>query len=80
MNISKKQAIGENGIFKSAAELGRALGITRSAIYQWGEIYDRRQTAMVIGAAVQLGKSIPDGFIAPRPVGSEAVIGDIESE
>jgi hypothetical protein len=63
MNISKKQAIGENGIFESAAELGRALGITRSAVYQWGELYDERQTAMVIGAAIQLGKPVPPDFV-----------------
>lgn len=63
MNLTKKQAIdifGGNG-----AALGRALGITKGAISQWPDELDQKQTAMVIGAAVQLGKPVPDGFIAP---------------
>ncbi|EIF30938.1 hypothetical protein BCh11DRAFT_06450 [Burkholderia sp. Ch1-1] len=63
MNLTKKQAIdifGGNG-----AALGRALGITKGAISQWADELDQKQTAMVIGAAVQLGKPVPEGFIAP---------------
>lgn len=61
MNLTKRQAI---AIFDSGAALGRALGITKGAISQWPEVLDRRQTAMVIGAAMQLGKSVPPEFIA----------------
>jgi hypothetical protein len=60
MNLTKKQAI---AIFDSGAALGRALGISKGAVSQWPEDLDQKQTAMVIGAAVQLGKQVPDGFI-----------------
>lgn len=60
MNLTKQQAI---AMFETGAALGRALGITKGAISQWPETLDQRQTAMVIGAAVQLGIAIPPAFI-----------------
>ncbi|SDV49230.1 Cro/CI family transcriptional regulator [Chitinasiproducens palmae] len=60
MNLTKQQAI---AIFGTGAELGRALGITKGAISQWPEELDQKQTAMVIGAAVQSGRAVPRGFI-----------------
>jgi hypothetical protein len=60
MNLTKQQAI---AMFESGAALGRALGITKGAISQWPETLDQRQTAMVLGAAVQHGKTIPKEFI-----------------
>jgi hypothetical protein len=62
MNLTKQQAV---AMFKNGAALGRALGITKGAISQWPDQLDQKQTAMVIGAAVQLGLAVPDGFIAP---------------
>ncbi|HEP6427758.1 Cro/CI family transcriptional regulator [Burkholderia cenocepacia] len=64
MNLTKQQA---TAIFGSGAALARALGITKGAVSQWPEILDQQRTAMVIGAAVQHGKTVPDGFIH-RPV------------
>lgn len=61
MNLTKQQAV---AMFKNGAALGRALGITKGAISQWPDQLDQKQTAMVIGAAVQLGLPIPEGFIA----------------
>lgn len=63
MNMTKKQAI---EIFGSGAALGRALGITKGAVSQWSDQLDQRQTAMVIGAAVQTGRKVPSGFVAPK--------------
>lgn len=59
--LTKQQAV---AIFGSGAAIGRALGISKGAVSQWPENLDQKQTAMVIGAAVQLGKAVPDGFIA----------------
>jgi transcriptional regulator with XRE-family HTH domain len=63
MNLTKKQALAVFG--GNGAALGRALGISKGAISQWPEDLDKKQTAAVIGAAVQLGLPVPDGFIAP---------------
>lgn len=60
MNLTKQQA---TAIFGSGAALARALGITKGAVSQWPDILDQQRTAMVIGAAVQQGKAVPDGFI-----------------
>ncbi|ALS63603.1 Cro/CI family transcriptional regulator [Pandoraea apista] len=60
MNLTKQQA---TAIFGSGAALARALGITKGAVSQWPDQLDQQRTAMVIGAAVQNGKSVPDGFI-----------------
>ncbi|EGD06605.1 hypothetical protein B1M_00465 [Burkholderia sp. TJI49] len=59
MNLTKQQA---TDIFGSGAALARALGITKGAVSQWPDQLDQQRTAMVIGAAVQHGKPIPDGF------------------
>lgn len=61
--LTKQQAV---SIFGSGAALGRALGISKGAISQWPDMLDQKQTAMVIGAAVQIGKPVPDGFIAAQ--------------
>lgn len=60
MNLTKQQA---TAIFGSGAALARALGITKGAVSQWPDQLDQQRTAMVIGAAVQHGKTVPDGFI-----------------
>jgi hypothetical protein len=62
MNLTKQQAI---AIFGDGVRLAEALGLTKGAISQWPDDLDQKRTAMVIGAAVQLGKAVPDGFIAP---------------
>ncbi|WP_081953440.1 Cro/CI family transcriptional regulator [Mycoavidus cysteinexigens] len=59
MLISKQQAI---RVFGSGANLGRAIGITRSAISQWPDRLDQRQTDLVIGAALRLGKLLPESY------------------
>lgn len=64
MNLTKQQAV---AIFGDGVSLARALGVTKSAISQWPDDLDQKRTAMVIGAAVQLGKSLPDGFITEQP-------------
>lgn len=61
MTLTKQQAI---GIFGTGAETGRALGITRSAVSQWPDVLDQRMTDLVVGAAIRLGKALPDGFAA----------------
>lgn len=64
MNLTKQQAI---AIFGDGVRLADALGLTKGAISQWPDDLDQKRTAMVIGAAVQLGKDVPPGFIAaPR--------------
>lgn len=64
MNLTKKQAI---AIFDSGAALGRALGITKGAVSQWPEELDEKRTAAVIGAAMQRGLAVPEGFISASP-------------
>jgi DNA-binding XRE family transcriptional regulator len=44
-------------------DLALAVGVTRSAISQWGQDLTPRQTDMVLGAALRLGK-LP---AAPQP-------------
>ena len=61
MNLTKQQAI---AIFGTGTALANALGLTKGAISQWPKDLDQRRSAAVIGAAVQLGKPIPEGFIA----------------
>lgn len=62
MNLTKQQAF---AIFGDGVRLAKALGLTKGAISQWPDELDQKRTAMVIGAAVQLGKPVPEGFIAP---------------
>lgn len=62
MHLTKQQAV---AMFGSGAALGRALGISKGAVSQWADQLDQKQTAMVIGAAVQTGKPVPQGFIVP---------------
>lgn len=62
MKLTKQQAI---AMFGDGVRLAEALGVTKGAISQWPEELDQKRTAMVIGAAVQLGKPVPEGFIAP---------------
>ncbi|WP_407059243.1 hypothetical protein ACJBUE_20240 (plasmid) [Ralstonia syzygii subsp. celebesensis] len=62
--MTKKEAI---LIFGSGAALGRALGVTRSAIWQWPDQLDQKQADMVVGAAIRLGKPLPNG-VAPAKV------------
>lgn len=64
MILTKQQAI---DIFGNGAKTGRALNITRSAVSQWPEVLDQRQTDLVIGAAIRLGMPLPDGFAIVQP-------------
>lgn len=59
MLMTKQQAI---EIFGSGAELGRAVGLTRGRISQWPDELEQRETDLVVGAAMRLGKPLPDGF------------------
>ncbi|WP_369053087.1 Cro/CI family transcriptional regulator [Burkholderia gladioli] len=61
MHLTKQQAV---DLFGSQAALARALGVTRGAIWQWADELDIRQTAMVVGAAVVAGKTIPPDLLA----------------
>ncbi|WP_233410010.1 Cro/CI family transcriptional regulator [Burkholderia anthina] len=58
--MTKQQAI---DIFGNGAELGRAVGLTRGRISQWPDELGQRETDLVVGAALRLGKPLPDGFI-----------------
>lgn len=58
MTITKQRAI---AMFGSGAKLAAALGLTRGRISQWPEELDQRQTDLVVGAAIRLGKQLPDG-------------------
>jgi len=60
MTLSKEQAI---QIFGSRKDLCVAMDLTNSRISQWPEQLDQRTTDLVIGAAVRVGRQIPDGFI-----------------
>ena len=66
MVLTKQQAI---EVFGSGAALGRAFGISKSAVSQWPEVLDQQKTDAVVGAAQRLGKQLPFGF-APRQAGS----------
>jgi transcriptional regulator with XRE-family HTH domain len=68
MTLTKQQAI---SIFKTGTALASALGITKGAISQWPNELDQKQTAMVIGAAVQTGRSVPSEFIGSVDAESE---------
>ncbi|WP_041278990.1 hypothetical protein [Burkholderia pseudomallei] len=60
MLMTKQQAI---EIFGSGAELGRAVGLTRGRISQWPDELEQRETDLVVGAALRLGKPLPSGFV-----------------
>lgn len=46
----------------TAADLARAVGLTRSRISQWPPLLTQKQTDLVLGAAMRLGKlsAVPD--------------------
>lgn len=50
--MKKNEAI---EIFGTASALSKAIGVTRSAVSQWGEDLDQSQADRVIGAAYRLG-------------------------
>ena len=52
--MNKSEAI---GLFGTAAELSRAVGLTRGRISQWPDELTQKQTDLVIGAATRLGAS-----------------------
>jgi hypothetical protein len=54
--MTKEQAI---AIFGSPKEMGRALGISRHAIYQWPDVLDQERIDRVVGAALRLGMALP---------------------
>lgn len=55
--MNKKTAI---SLFGSGAALGRALGISRTAVGFWPETLTIRQQDEVIGAAIRLNKITPE--------------------
>ncbi len=55
--MDKKIAI---SLFGSGAALGRALGISRTAVGFWPETLTIRQQDEVIGAAIRLNKITPE--------------------
>lgn len=55
--MNKKTAI---SLFGSGAALGRALGISRTAVGFWPEILTIRQQDEVIGATIRLNKITPE--------------------
>jgi transcriptional repressor of cell division inhibition gene dicB len=62
MSMTKKQAIAIFG--GSGADLGRAVGLSRGRISQWPEELEQRETDLVVGAAIRLGKQLPPGLVA----------------
>lgn len=56
--MKKSEAI---DFFGSGAGLGRAVGLTRSRISQWSQELTQKQSDMVTGAAMRLGKMRPTG-------------------
>jgi hypothetical protein len=64
MTMTKQQAI---DIFGNGAELGRAVGLSRARISQWPAELEQRETDLVVGAAMRLGKHLPTGFITEQP-------------
>lgn len=47
------------------AELARALDMTRGGISQWPDELTDAQRDRVIGAAIRLGRAIPERFMKP---------------
>lgn len=58
MQLTKQQAI---AIFGSGAELGRAVGLSRARISQWPPLLEQRESDLVVGAELRLGRQIPEG-------------------
>ena len=46
-------------LFGTAAELARAVGLTRGRISQWPKVLTQKQADLVNGAALRLGKNYP---------------------
>lgn len=61
MLMTKQQAIDIFG--GTGADLGRAVGLTRARISQWPETLEQRETDLVVGAAIRLGKELPADFL-----------------
>jgi len=57
MAMTKAEAIKIFGT--TQIEMAKALGKTKQAINQWGEILTSDQERLVLGAALQHGKKIP---------------------
>lgn len=54
------------------AALARALDMTRGGISQWPDDLTEAQTDRVLGAAMRLGKPIPESLRAPARVDQAA--------
>ena len=61
--MTKSEAI---AIFGTAAELARAVGVSRSYVSQWDEELEQGIADRVRGAAVRLGKPVPGNARARR--------------
>jgi hypothetical protein len=66
--MTKDEAI---QLFNTASNLARAVGLTRSRISQWDDQLTQKQTDLVTGAAVRLGKLKPNGH-PQKPSAMEA--------
>ena len=55
--MSKNEAI---ELFGTAADMARAVGLTRGRISQWPEELTQKQEDLVVGAAMRLGKIKPN--------------------
>lgn len=51
---------------KTHADLARALEMTRGGISQWPDVLTEVQSDRVLGAAIRLGKRVPDEFLPPE--------------
>jgi hypothetical protein len=60
--MTKTQAV---AVFGSQAELARALDLTRAAVSRWPEELEERIADRIRGAAVRLGKPLPDAVRLP---------------
>jgi hypothetical protein len=49
---------------RTQADLARALGVTRQCVWNWGEVLTQEQADRVRGAAVRLGKPLPQPVVA----------------
>ena len=45
---------------ETAVDLAKAVGLTKGRISQWDDELTQKQSDLVIGAAIRLGKIIPD--------------------
>lgn len=45
---------------ETAVDLGKAVGLSKGRISQWPDVLTQKQADLVLGAAIRLGKEIPN--------------------